>query len=567
MFNFFNTNKKIEEYEMRCNELEKREQMFHTLLDTTPLCIKWFDNSGNLISVNKGGREEHFLEDKTDDEIKNWDYFSCIEPKYHETIKKAMGLALKGTRSGFEMEHVPGTAKGHWCMSSLEPVFNKDNKKVEYVMFVSRDITKEKMNEKEHDQHIKEAEGTKNALYNILEDTKEAEMKAKEERDHSMAIISSMGEGIFQISADHKIVLMNKKAKELLDITENDDDVIGKNIIEIFVVLKGDKILSEKERPGYKVIAEGESISINTSDDYYYQTKKGKKFPVGLNATPLKRYSTTTTTTDAIVVFRDLTNEKNLDKAKSSFISIASHQLRIPLTSMRWISELFLTGDVGRLTPKQNDFMNDIHSGSVKLLELISALLSISRIEAGRINIEPTLVDTLEITKDAIRQLENIAKHKQISINLNSEKSLPKINLSSEFFQQAVMNLLSNSINYTPNGGKINITLKAQNNKEKNIQELLFSIKDNGIGIPKQDQEHIYEKFHRADNAISFMPSGTGLGLNLVQSIVKMWNGKIWFESPPSSARGADKNKGTEFFFTVPLAGMKPQKGEVELLT
>ncbi len=127
-------------------ELEAKEErdMFKTLLDSTPLCIKWFDNKGGLISINKGGREEHFLENLSEDQIKHWDYMSCIDEAYRPEVKEEMDLALKGAGSTFEIKHIPGTSKGTYCESTMAPV-KDSNGNVKYILFLSRDITDQKL--------------------------------------------------------------------------------------------------------------------------------------------------------------------------------------------------------------------------------------------------------------------------------------------------------------------------------------------------------------------------------------------------------------------------------------
>ena len=135
--------------------IKENEERYKALIESAPLCIKWFDQKGNLLSVNKHGKEEHFLTGMTDEEVKNWKYFDCIEPKYHEVVKQSMQRALKGVASEFDMEHVPGTSTGHWCHSNMVPVANEEGK-LEYVLFISRDFTAEKKVEEEKNKNIDE---------------------------------------------------------------------------------------------------------------------------------------------------------------------------------------------------------------------------------------------------------------------------------------------------------------------------------------------------------------------------------------------------------------------------
>ena len=134
--------------------LKQNEERYRTLINVAPLCIKWFDSEGNLVSVNRHGQEEHFLVGKSDEEIKNWKYMECIEEKYRDLVKESMQKALvSGKSSEFDMEHVPGTSTGHWCHSYLVPAMD-DKGKVKYVLFISRDFTAEKIAEDEKNKNL-----------------------------------------------------------------------------------------------------------------------------------------------------------------------------------------------------------------------------------------------------------------------------------------------------------------------------------------------------------------------------------------------------------------------------
>ena len=147
------------------DRLLESEQRYKTLADTAPLCIKWFDAKGNLISINKHGREEHFLLDKKDEEIKNWNYMDCIEEKYRDLVMKNMQRAIEGEASNFDMEHVPGTSTGHWCRSSLIPAKN-ENREIKYILFISHDVTVEKETEGHTNKDLEELEKINKLMIN-----------------------------------------------------------------------------------------------------------------------------------------------------------------------------------------------------------------------------------------------------------------------------------------------------------------------------------------------------------------------------------------------------------------
>lgn len=135
--------------------LKENEEKYRALADSAPLCIKWFDSNGRLIAVNKYGQHEHYLENLTDEQIKNWDYFTCIESHCQEELKTKMKLAFEGSAQNILIEHVPGTTVGHYCQSNLIPVKNAEGK-ISYVLFISRDVTAEKATEEQKDKNLAE---------------------------------------------------------------------------------------------------------------------------------------------------------------------------------------------------------------------------------------------------------------------------------------------------------------------------------------------------------------------------------------------------------------------------
>ncbi len=248
---------------------------------------------------------------------------------------------------------------------------------------------------------------------------------------------------------------------------------------------------------------------------------------------------------------RDITKEKEVDKMKTEFVSFASHQLRTPLSAMRWFSEILLSGDVGKLTKEQKGVVENIQQSSLRMIELVGDLLDISRIESGRIIIDPKPTILSELIDGVIREVEQKAKHKKQIITTHYGKNIPTVNLDQSLIRNVFLNLLTNAIKYTPNSGEIRIEI----NREADY--LIAKVIDNGYGIPKDQQESVFNKFFRANNAIKIETEGSGLGLYLVKTIIDSSGGKIWFQS--------SEGKGTAFWIKLPIKGMKAKKGEIVL--
>ena len=248
---------------------------------------------------------------------------------------------------------------------------------------------------------------------------------------------------------------------------------------------------------------------------------------------------------------RDVTKEFEIDRMKTDFISLASHQLRTPLSAMRWFAEMLLHGDMGKLSDEQQEAVQNIYASNSRLIVLVNFLLNISRIESGRITVDPKPTDMTKLIQDVIEGLkkELVEKNQQIIVNVGSD--LPLIALDEKMIHEVYVNLLTNAIKYSPKDTEIVISI------EKKDNDVLTQISDSGYGIPLAQQNRIFQRFFRADNVVKRETDGTGLGLYLTQSIINSSKGKIWFKS--------EENKGTTFWFTLPITGMAPRKGNVSL--
>jgi PAS domain S-box-containing protein len=248
---------------------------------------------------------------------------------------------------------------------------------------------------------------------------------------------------------------------------------------------------------------------------------------------------------------RDITKAKEVEKMKNEFISLASHQLRTPLTAMKWLIELLLDGEGGKLKKEHRDMIDSINQSNERMIKLVNSLLNVSRIESGRIIVEPMSTDIKELVKGVISEVEVKAREKEQKIVFSCHPNLPKLNIDPKLVRNVYQNLLTNSIRYSPVGSDITLIIS------KDSKNLISQVSDNGFGIPSNVKDKIFQKFYRAPNAVKVETKGTGLGLYLAKQIVEASEGKMWFIS--------EEDKGTSFWFTLPLKGMEPKEGEVEL--
>jgi len=224
-------------------------------------------------------------------------------------------------------------------------------------------------------------------------------------------------------------------------------------------------------------------------------------------------------------IFYDLTKEKELDKAKSEFISIAAHQLRTPLSAIKWVFELLLRNEAGKIQPEQRHYLEMGHISNQKLIIIVNDLLNISKIEERNFKLNLSSCDIKKILVKMQININNIIKHKHIKVQCELAANLPALMMDKEKISMVVENILSNAANYTPENGKIKIKTAAESGW------LVISVADNGIGIPEKEQKKIFSKFFRASNAIATHPNGSGLGLFIAERIIKMHQGKLALES------------------------------------
>lgn len=264
-------------------------------------------------------------------------------------------------------------------------------------------------------------------------------------------------------------------------------------------------------------------------------------------------------------VAQDVSKHKELARAKNDFVALASHQLRTPLSIIKWYVDFLKSGDAGALTAEQKKYLEQVYASNERLIELVNALLDVSRIDVGTFSIEPEPTDIAQKADAALRRFLPDIERREINIERRYE-ILPIINLDPRLTRMVFENIISNSVKYVPEKGLIRIELKKTDN------DVLIKISDNGCGIPREQQPQVFTKLFRADNVRRIESIGTGLGLYIVKAIIEKSGGKIWFQSPSLEFLSVDSQNGkqasgggTTFFITIPLKGMKRRAGTKKL--
>jgi PAS domain S-box-containing protein len=256
-----------------------------------------------------------------------------------------------------------------------------------------------------------------------------------------------------------------------------------------------------------------------------------------------------------ILALRDVTRENELDQMKTDFISVVSHELRTPLTSIRGYTDLLLSGASGEVSELQQEFLGIIQASTNRLSNLINDILDISRIESGRIKLRLEPINYHMIVADVLRLMKASADEKDITFDASMPEQLPIVRGDADKVTQVLTNLVSNAIKYTPSGGWVKLLVEMTDDKQ-----IQTCVQDSGIGISREDQKKLFQKFFRADNSSTREAGGTGLGLVIAKTIVELMGGAIWVESAPE--------RGSRFYFTLPIAtesGMEQQADQVVL--
>lgn len=236
---------------------------------------------------------------------------------------------------------------------------------------------------------------------------------------------------------------------------------------------------------------------------------------------------------------RDITKTKALEKMKLEFISLASHQLRTPLSAVKWFSKMLIDGEAGKLTKTQKEYVDKVYESNEREIHLINSLLNVSRIDSGKIAVRNRPTNMRDLIQSVVGDVEVGLSDQKRKIDLHVDDNIPVMDIDPDLIRHAYQNIITNAVRYTKENGKVSILVDVKNG------ELVTKISDDGIGIPKAEQERIFEKFFRATNALKKETDGNGLGLYLAKTVIESSGGKIWFES--------SEGNGTTFWFTLPI--------------
>jgi PAS domain S-box-containing protein len=353
------------------------------------------------------------------------------------------------------------------------------------------------------------------------------------------AMTDSVAEALVLISPDQQILDVNQRFEEMFGIPPG--RVLGQPFGDLQPLVR--QVFADPERFARLVTKATEDERGDLKEVFVQNWPKPRELelflsPVVEEGEPHEHYG-------RLLVFRDVTHEREVDRMKTEFVSLVSHELRTPLTSIKGFTDMVLDGDAGEINEDVQEFLGIVKANVDRLVSLVNDLLDISRIESGRIKLDVKSLAIGPIVDEVITVMRPLIEEKGQSLAVDISPAARWIQGDRDKIVQVLTNYVSNAYKYTPAGGAIRIEVTEENNYGR------VAVVDNGFGIAPEDQEQLFTRFYRVDSSLTAEIGGTGLGLSIVKSIIELHGGWVGLTSEPG--------QGSTFYFTVPLATEPPE--------
>src|SRR3972149_1443320 len=373
------------------------------------------------------------------------------------------------------------------------------------------------------------------SLQRRSEEIERAKILAEGQKNQINSMLKSIADGVIALDFQGRILKVNPASETMFGWEEN--KVLGRELDEVLKISDGSEKIGFRQLLPNKPLEE--DVVVTQRKSLKAEGHQGKTVFVDLVSSAIKEGRQLGL--GAIITLTDVTREKEFEEMKLDFVSMAAHELRTPLTSVRGYLSVLLEELRKKLSPEQFSFLDKAFISSTQLAALVENLLSVSRIERGALEIQTQATDWQPLVEEAYNNFLPQAKERKVSlVVVKPEKKLPKVSIDKFRISEVVSNLVGNALNYTPEGGRVEISM------EETPEEVITHIKDNGQGIPQNALPKLFTKFFRVSGVLEQGSKGTGLGLYISKAIVDMHKGKIWVES--------ELGKGSIFSFSVPVA-------------
>lgn len=369
----------------------------------------------------------------------------------------------------------------------------------------------------------------------LTSQTIQSRTELETEKMRSDVILQSLAEGIVVTDATGAITYVNQAAEKLLGW--NKHELLGANIAERIPAAASVATKQGRMPLSAKIIC---------------KRKDGKQIPVALTHIP---FISGRRILGSITTFRDIHDEEDILRAKSEFVTLASHQLRTPISAIAWVSELLLGGDSGKLSAEQRTHIADIYQSNKRLSALVSEMLIVSSLDLQSLPVVPQEVNLAALIKSVVQEQAAAFEFKDQQAKEHYDESVPAIKCDPEIMRTILRNLLSNAFKYTPPKGTITVRLRvdhATKLRQDSKGSIAIEVSDTGYGIPEQVTHKVFGKFFRGENIVHKDTDGTGLGLHIAKALLDYVGGRISFVSK--------EKKGSIFTVLLPLEGMAKRK-------
>jgi PAS domain S-box-containing protein len=493
--------------------IASEKEILNVSMENTEAQLAYLDKNFNFVKVNSAYCRARGYEPEN---LIGKNHFSLFPDEKNQSLFKevrdtANPVKFLARPFFFKNQLQEGITYWDW---TLAPVKNKNNQ-TEGLVLSLVDVTQGIKSEKILRVHVEELE------------------KMTTELKKLETAVENASDFIFITDPDGKILYMNNAVENLFGYKK--DEMLGGNRF-----LWGHDIIGVPEYLKDKILntVAGKEVF---SGEIENTRKDGTEFISEIRISPIMDKD------NQIKFFlgieRDVTQAKEIDRAKSEFLSLAAHQLRTPLASISLSSELLLRGADDKISDDDKKCLEEIFDHAHKMAELIDLFLNVTRIELGRLEISPEKTDVLSLAEDIAKEVLPQIKAKGLNLKKTFTRDLPEIDIDHKVLRIALGNFLSNAIKYTQKGGLIELKVT------KTDKDVIFQVSDNGCGIPKKQQPQIFTKMFRASNVTSAGIDGVGLGLYIAKGMIESAGGKISLES--------EENKGSTFSIAIPLSGME----------
>ncbi len=326
-----------------------------------------------------------------------------------------------------------------------------------------------------------------------------------------------MTDAILIVDADGRVTLVNPAAEELFKLPAN--QAVGRTLVEVARQYQVIELWKSSLATGKQQLLTLENYPRPLIRSGYCDSIGGQS------------------ARSTLLAFQDLTGFARLETVRRDFVSNVSHELRTPLASLKALTETLQTGALDDPVAAKR-FLKQMEIEIDNLTQMVQEFLDLSRIESGRVTFNRQPVDPRSLIEQAVERMALQAERSGLTIGMEDRGPVPAVNADAERIESVLTNLLHNAIKFTPPGGKISVSAYQKEN------DVVFSIRDTGVGIKPEDLSRIFERFYKADQSRS--GGGTGLGLSIARHTVEAHGGKIWAESTPG--------QGSVFYFSLPLA-------------